>query len=97
MSAVFSIPLTVGVVTALICGVAELRHRYSLPAEFSRKIVHVGSGLLALGVPWMFDSPYPVAAACAINVVFLALARHTTVFPARLNEGECLQVGKSGL
>jgi len=54
-----------GVATVLIAygalfGCAELLRRRGIPGETTRTAVHVGSGLLALGLPYLFRSPWPV-------------------------------------
>jgi dolichol kinase len=86
MNAVTGVALAVGVVSALMIFAAGLRKRVDLDPETARKIVHVGSGILAMSFPWLFTSPYPVAAACGVSAVGLLVIRHTTVFPRMFKE-----------
>jgi phosphatidate cytidylyltransferase/phytol kinase len=60
----------------LLFGCAELLRGRGLGAETTRKLVHVGSGLLALALPLVFDSAWPVVAlALAFTLVLLLSAR----------------------
>jgi phytol kinase len=44
------------------------------PPELTRKAVHVGMGLIALSLPWLFDRTWPVMALCAgLGLGFVAL------------------------
>jgi phytol kinase len=46
----------------LVFALAEVwKRRAAPPAEWTRKLVHVGIGLIAAGFPWMFRSPVTVA------------------------------------
>ena len=84
MTAEYGVPLAIGFVSALMVAVAQLRRRLALDPEATRKIVHVGSGLLAMSFPWLFREPTPVVITCAVSAVLLALCRHANVFPCRL-------------
>jgi len=44
---------------ALFCG-AELLRRWGVTGEVTRSLVHVSSAILALGLPYLFGSPWPV-------------------------------------
>jgi phytol kinase len=58
----------------LLGGVTLWRRRGSPPAELTRKAVHVGMGLIALSLPWLFDRPWPVLVLCGgLGLAFLAL------------------------
>ena len=41
-------------------GGAELLRRWEIPGEHTRSLVHALSALLALGLPYLFGSPWPV-------------------------------------
>ncbi len=86
MNAISGVALAVGVVAALMVVAACLRKRIDLDPETARKIVHVGSGVLAMSFPWLFTSPYPVAVACGVSAVALVVIRHTSVFPRQVKE-----------
>ncbi len=59
-------------VQASLLGAAGwLRSRGHLGPEASRKLAHIGSGLIALPLPWLFDRVWPVVLLCALG--FLAL------------------------
>lgn len=51
----------------------------TLHPEVSRKLVHVVAGLLTLSFPWLFDSPWPVAALAGVAVAALLALRHTQI------------------
>jgi phytol kinase len=51
----------------------------SLHPELARKLVHVAGGLFALSFPWLFDSPWPVAALAVVSVAVLLALRHASV------------------
>ncbi len=46
-----------------------------MPAELSRKAVHVGMGLLCLSFPWIFHDAWPVIALAVLAIIGLAAAR----------------------
>lgn len=52
-------------------------HRRPAPEpELVRKLFHIGGGLLALSLPWLFDSLLPVLLTCgAITALFVAMRR----------------------
>lgn len=86
MSAEYGISITVGFVSCLMVLVSQLSRHFRIEPEATRKIVHVGSGLMAMALPWMFDSAAPVVAACFICAGFVAICRHTTLLPAHLKQ-----------
>lgn len=65
-----------GVLVALgaLMGVMRL-FQGRLPAELSRKGVHVGMGLLCLTFPWIFREAWPVITLAALAIVGLAAVR----------------------
>jgi phytol kinase len=51
-------------------GVAEgLRRRRGYGPGFTRKIIHIGVGMLSWLIPFLFSSPWPFVFACAVFVV----------------------------
>jgi phytol kinase len=70
--------LTAGLMTAI----GIFQRRCSPHPEWSRKLMHVGTGLLALSLPWLFRSPFPVLILCAIGATGMAVIKHA----ARLKE-----------
>jgi len=70
----------------LMLSVAQLRRFFEIEPEATRKIVHVGSGLMAMALPWIFTSAAPVLLACAICAGFVAVCGHTTLLPARFKQ-----------
>ncbi len=86
MNSYLGITLAVGIVSGLMVGTAAIRKRVNMHPETARKIVHVGSGLLALSFPWLFDTSWPVVIACGVSAIGLAALRHTTWFPIGLRE-----------
>jgi len=86
MNSYLGIALIVGGVSGLMVGTAAVRKRVAIHAETARKIVHVGSGLLALSLPWLFTTWWPVVIACGVSAIGLAVLRHTNWFPVRLRE-----------
>jgi phytol kinase len=91
-------PLTAMAVVAAACGVllggvTWWRRTAKPPAELTRKAVHVGMGVIALSLPWLFDRTWPVLVLCGgLGVAFLALK----LFARRSALGEAMHdVGRS--
>ena len=58
----------------LLGGVTWWRRASAPSAELTRKAVHVGMGLIALTLPWLFSARWPVLALCAgLGAAFVAL------------------------
>ncbi len=70
--------LTAGLMAAL----RTFQRRCSPHPEWSRKLMHVGIGLLALSLPWLFRSPWPVLILCATGATGMVVIKHA----ARLKE-----------
>ncbi|WP_224825726.1 hypothetical protein [Cognatishimia sp. MH4019] len=51
---------SVGIFTALIAAVRFAAQRQGWPAELQRKLVHIGTGLYALALPWLFAENWPI-------------------------------------
>lgn len=64
-------------------GAAELwRRRAAPPVEWTRKFVHVGSGLISATFPWLFSSHVTVLVLLAFSVGGLALGRRHGLVPS---------------
>jgi phytol kinase len=86
MSAEYGISVAVGFISFLMLVVAQLRRYVDLDPELARKIVHMGSGLMAMALPWIFTSSGPVVVACLICAGFVAICRHTSLLPERTKQ-----------
>ncbi len=61
---------------SLLFVVAEILHLWlHIHAETTRKIVHIGSGLLALLFPYYFTALWQVAALCAVFFIVLLVSK----------------------
>src|SRR5260221_4201394 len=49
--------------------------RRSAAGEYSRKMLHVGMGVILCPLPWLFERPWPVIALCAVYVGLLIARR----------------------
>ena len=70
-SSVLSILLMLVLAAALMLGIAGLQKRLSLSPEWSRKLLHTGGGLMALALPWLFHSVWPVMILSAMSLLGL--------------------------
>lgn len=76
------VPVVLGVVilAALLLGMLGVlraaRARFGLHAELSRKLAHVGLGLVTLSFPWLFRSPAPVLVVTGMALFTLLALRH---------------------
>lgn len=71
-----SILMVLILAAAWMLGLASLQKRLALHPEWCRKLLHMGSGLLALGLPGWFQSAVPVMALSAASLLgLLALKR----------------------
>lgn len=54
----------------LMIGLAEgLRRWRGYGSGFTRKVIHIGVGMMSWFIPFLFDSPWPFIAACGVFVV----------------------------
>jgi phytol kinase len=66
---------TLGIVLSLlyivtIIGLAEgLRRRRGYGSGFTRKVIHIGVGMMSWFIPFLFSSPWPFVATCAAFMV----------------------------
>ncbi len=68
---------TLGLLGKLLIGTRLLQRHYSLHPEYARKMAHIGSGLIALSFPWIFDNEWAVVVTCAAGSVAVAIARRS--------------------
>ena len=79
--------LLVGLVCVLagygsLFGGAELLRRRGVRGEATRSLVHVGSGLLALALPWLFSSARPILLASIAFAAAMLISRCTGILGA---------------
>jgi phytol kinase len=79
--------------TIVLVGSGWLRSRAILGPEASRKCAHIGSGLIALPLPWLFDRVWPVFLLCGIGFCALLALRAT----ASLRRVDLLRATARGL
>lgn len=66
-----------------IIGAAELlRHRLKYQPSFTRKVIHIGVGMMSWVVPFIFDSPWYFVAACLFFAVITFLDWRYHLFAA---------------
>jgi phytol kinase len=75
MKTVATMALVPFVVTAMMAALRFWKRRCAPGAECSRKVMHVGGGLIALVLPYLFSDAAPVLALCAITFVGLLAVR----------------------
>lgn len=60
-------------VFAMIGGAEFLRRRLGYGTGFTRKVIHIGVGMMSWGLPFLFDNPWPFVAAAlffaAVNLL----------------------------
>jgi dolichol kinase len=66
---------SVALLAFVLALVAATSRRAHLPAEVSRKLIHVSLGLYCITLPWIFDATWEVAATCGLAAGLFALAR----------------------
>lgn len=52
--------LVVGCVAGLMLALAHVQRKHKIHPEIIRKLMHIGSGLVALSLPWLFHEGWPV-------------------------------------
>jgi len=52
--------LVLGCVVGLLLALARLQRKHKIHPEIARKAMHIGSGLVALSLPWLFQEGWPV-------------------------------------
>ncbi len=96
MSGDWSSVIGVSLVLALGMGaVSALRRRGALAPEYSRKLLHVGMGLLTLAFPLLFAEPAPVLFLAGIAVLWFAAVRYSSLLRRHFSSALC-DVSRSG-
>jgi dolichol kinase len=78
MSVTAQVTLAFGSVAVLLGLMALVRRfagRVGLSSEVQRKLVHVGTGLFAMILPWLFQDGWPVYMLIAFTLVVMAILR----------------------
>ncbi len=78
MSPIVQIGIALGSVIVLLGLMALVRARGKAAgwsAEVQRKLVHIGTGLYALTLPWLFTDDWPVYLLIAVTLVVMAVIR----------------------
>jgi len=70
-----AILVVLGALGLLLGAAVVVRRRFGLSAEGSRKLVHVGMGVVTLAFPWLFERPAPVFLLCGAGATLLVLVR----------------------
>jgi phytol kinase len=60
---------------AMLLALRQLRGRAGLHPELVRKLAHVGTGSLALTLPWIFDRTWPGVVVSSLAIIVLAASR----------------------
>ena len=69
--------LLVLILTSGLMGTIRIfQKKYAPHPEWCRKLMHIGSGILAVSIPWFFQSTWPVLLLCAISLAGLLAMRH---------------------
>lgn len=79
MSAALQIILALGSVAGLLgvlLVVRQLARHKDIEAEVQRKLVHVGTGLYALSLPWLFPDRWPVYMLVGLTLLVMLVLRH---------------------
>ncbi len=66
---------SVAVLVGLMAAVRRAAQAGGLDAEVQRKLIHVGTGLYALTLPWLFPDRWPVYLLLAITLVVMTVLR----------------------
>ena len=66
---------SVGVLLGLMAVVKRLATAYALNTEIQRKLVHIGTGLYALTLPWLFPDRWPVYLLVGLTLIVMLVLR----------------------
>ncbi|WP_099827918.1 hypothetical protein [Oceaniglobus indicus] len=78
MNVAAQIAIAVGSIAVLLAVMVAVRHharKHDLSAEVQRKLVHIGTGLYALTLPWLFADRWPVFMLVALTLVVMGVLR----------------------
>ena len=86
MNGIAGIGLVVAALGTMMFVVRWAQRRFALSAELSRKLVHVGMGLVCLTFPWLFSETWPVWVLAGLAVVALGAVRVLPKIKAQLGQ-----------
>ncbi len=66
---------SVAILLGLMAMVRRLASAHEISAEVQRKLVHIGTGLYALTLPWLFTDRWPVFMLVGLTLVVMAVLR----------------------
>lgn len=66
---------SVAILLGLMAVVKRLAAQWDLSAEIQRKLVHIGTGLYALTLPWLFPDRWPVYMLVGVTLVVMLVLR----------------------
>jgi phytol kinase len=71
-----SVSLVLTLTSGLMGTIRVFQKQCAPHPEWCRKLMHIGSGIVALSIPWLFQSTRPVLLLCAISLVGLLAMKH---------------------
>ncbi len=71
-----SILLVLFLTSGLMGALRIFQKRNAPHPEVCRKLMHIGSGIVALSIPWLFQSIWPLLVLCAISLAGLVTIKH---------------------
>ncbi|MBQ2263716.1 MAG: hypothetical protein II336_20430 [Loktanella sp.] len=66
---------SVAVLLGLMASVKRLASAYDISTEVQRKLVHIGTGLYALTLPWLFTDDWPVFMLVGLTLIVMCILR----------------------
>lgn len=66
---------SVAILLGLMVAVKRLAGARDIPAEVQRKLVHIGTGLYAMTLPWIFTDDWPVFMLVGLTLIALTVLR----------------------
>jgi phytol kinase len=75
MHPVLGVAAVLGEFAAMMAGLRAWQRLGSPQPETTRKALHIGVGAVAMALPWVFASPGPIVARCALVAVAMWVAR----------------------
>lgn len=78
MNTLWQLVLAIGSVAVLLGLMAVVRHvaeRFHIGAELQRKLVHIGTGLYAITLPWLFPARWPVYVLVGVTLIVMGVLR----------------------
>jgi len=82
---------TVALAIVLACALAMLlllrlyRKWRGTDGEWTRKLAHIGTGLLSISLPWVFSASVPVFIICGASIALLLAIRYLPIVRSRLS------------